>query len=111
MKNEKSMFLELLGESPMIKVLDFLLVSRDFDYSRMEIAKNSDLSWNTLASIWHSLESEGIVIKTRRVGKRDMFKLNTAAEKVKLLMKFDDMLINYSIENVASAKKEVTEVA
>ncbi len=58
---------------------------------------NIDLALNL-----SDLERDGIVIKTRRAGKQDMFKLNTGSEKVKLLMKFDEMLINYSINEAAN---------
>lgn len=38
---EESTFVRLLGNSPMIKVLDFLLVDRESDYSKKELAENS----------------------------------------------------------------------
>lgn len=66
---EESIFLKLIGNSPLSKVLDFLLTSRDFDYSKKEIAENSEISYNTLNSIWSQLISNDIIVKTRRIGK------------------------------------------
>ena len=104
------MFVELLGESPVIKVLDFLLVARDFDYSKSEIAENAEISWNTLASIWPFLFGNEIIIKTRRVGKQDMFKLNMDNEKVRMLIKFDNELIKYSIDTAAKSATQGLQV-
>ena len=66
---EESIFLKLIGNSPLSKVLDFLLTSRDFDYSKKDIAENSEISYNTLNSIWSQLISNDIIVKTRRIGK------------------------------------------
>ena len=42
---EKSIFVKTFGDYPLIKVLDFLLYSRDFDYPITEIAKNSEVNF------------------------------------------------------------------
>lgn len=101
---ENSIFIRLLGNSPMIKVLDFLLTDRDFDYSKKEIAENSEISYNTLSTIWPYLSGNSIITKTRRVGKQDMFKLNTNSKYVKSMLHLFDSLIKDSIEE---AKKQV----
>lgn len=98
---EESMFVRLLGGSPSVKVLDFLFTARDFDYSKKEIAENSEVSWNTLASIWSWLLDSGILIKTRRIGKQDMFEINKENALVKILMKTYDELIMYSIDEAS----------
>ncbi len=36
-----SIFIRTFGDYPLIRVLDFLLYSRDFDYLITEIARNS----------------------------------------------------------------------
>ncbi len=99
------MFVRLFGGAPTVKVLDFLFTSRDFDYSKKDIAENSNVSWNTLASIWGWLSDSGVVIKTRRVGKQDMFKANKDSPLVKILMRTYDELITYSIDEAA---KQIT---
>lgn len=86
---EDSIFVEVFGGSPMIRVLDFLITFADFDYPLTEIAKNSKISYSTLQIFWHKLEKNNIVIKTRRVGKSDLFKLNVTNPAVKQLIKLD----------------------
>lgn len=104
-ETENSLFLQLLGDSPLLKVLDFLLESRELDYSKKEIAESSNVSWNTLEKIWPHLLYKKIVVKVRKVGKQEMFKLNSENELVKVLIVFDDSLLKYSIEAAGKEAK------
>ena len=88
MKNE-TIFIEVFGNNPIIKVLDFLITFQQFDYPLTEIAKNSEVSYSTLQTFWEKLEKNRIVIKTRRVGKSDLYKLNTTNPAIKQLIKLD----------------------
>ncbi len=99
MKNE-SVFAEVFGNNPMIKVLDFLITFQAFDYPLTEMAKNSGISYSTLQTFWSKLVKNNIVIKTRRVGKSDLYKLNTKNPAVQQLIKLDWNLVK-------GAEKEV----
>jgi len=92
MKNE-TIFVEVFGRNPITKVLDFLITFQLFDYPLTEIAKNSGVSYSTLQTFWDRLERNHIVIKTRRVGKSDLYKLNTKNPAVRQLLKLDWNLI------------------
>jgi len=85
----QSIFVEIFGSNPIIKVLDFLITFQSFDYPLTEIAKNSGVSYSTLQTFWDRLERNNIIIKTRRVGKSDLYKLNTNNPAVKQLLKLD----------------------
>lgn len=89
----KSVFLEVFGDNPIMKVLDFLITFQLFDYPLTEIAKNSQVSYSTLQTFWNKLEKNNIVIKTRRIGKSDLYKLNTKNPAVKQLIKLDWNLV------------------
>ena len=95
MKNE-TVFIEVFGNSPIMKVLDFLITFQLFDYPLTEIARNSKVSYSTLQTFWNKLEKTKIVIKTRRVGKSDLYKLNTNNPAIKQLIKLDWNLIKGS---------------
>ena len=90
---EKTIFVEIFGSNPVIKVLDFLITFQLFDYPLTEIAKNSGVSYSTLQTFWDKLLRNHIVIKTRRIGKSDLYKLNTDNPAVKQLIKLDWNLI------------------
>ena len=84
----KTAFLEIFGESPILKVLDFLIVNEDFDYSMTDIAEQSEVGYSTLKLFWNKLEKERIVVNTRTVGKAKMYKLNIANLVVKKFREF-----------------------
>lgn len=96
----KTIFIEVFGSNPVIKVLDFLITFQLFDYPLTEIARNSGVSYSTLQTFWEKLEKNCIVIKTRRVGKSNLYKINTKNPAVKQLLKLDWNLIK-------GAEKEV----
>lgn len=73
---EKTVFIEIFGEHPLLKVLDFFMVYEDFDYSMTDIAKFSGVGYSTLKLFWDKLEKEKFVVLTRTVGKAKMYKLN-----------------------------------
>lgn len=83
----KTAFLQIFGDSPILRVLDFLVVNEDFDYSMTDIANFSEVGYSTLKLFWAKLEKENIVINTRIVGKAKMYKLNLANP---ILKKFRD---------------------
>lgn len=87
--DKKTSFLEVFGSNPTMKILDFLITFQSFDYPLTEIAKNSGVGYSTLQGIWNNFEKNSLVIKTRRVGKSDLFKLNTQNPAVKQLIKLD----------------------
>lgn len=100
MKNE-TVFVEVFGNNPVMKVLDFLITFQLFDYPLTEIAKNAGVSYSTLQTFWDKLERNNIVIKTRRVGKSDLFKLNTKNPAMKQLIKLDWNLVKGVEEEIA----------
>lgn len=98
--DKQTIFIEIFGTNPIIKVLDFLITFQAFDYPLTEIAKNSGVGYSTLQTFWGKLEKNQIVIKTRRVGKSDLYKLNTNNPAVKQLIKLDWNLIKGSEQEI-----------
>ncbi|GAI85042.1 unnamed protein product, partial [marine sediment metagenome] len=49
---DKSLFIEFMGDSPMIRVLDYLLTERDLDFSITDMAENAGIGRATLYRIW-----------------------------------------------------------
>lgn len=88
-KENKSFFLMQFGDTPQLRVLDFLIGFNFFDYPMTEIARNSNVSYNSLKVFFDNFVKSGIVIKTRKIGKSDYYKLNTDNSFVKNLIKLD----------------------
>ncbi len=106
MENE-STFIEIFGNNPVMKVIDFLISFQMFDYSLTEIAKNSEVSYSTLQTFWEKLERNNIVIKTRRIGKSNLYKLNTNNPAVQQLIKLDWNLVKPQIEKNFSENRVI----
>ena len=85
----KSSFRLVFGDSPIVKVIDFFLDNMEFDYSLTDIAKKSDIGWSTLHSFWKDIVKLGIVTKTRRIGRAELYKLNITSPVVKKLIDLD----------------------
>jgi hypothetical protein len=88
-KQNKTFFLETLGDTPQLRVMDFLIGNFFFDFPMTEIARSANVSYNSLKIFFNEFIDKGILIKTRRIGKSDYFKLNTDNSFVKNLMQLD----------------------
>jgi len=84
----KSIFLETFGDSPVNRVLDFLIVFDQFDYSMMDIAKKAGVGYSTLKELIKELLKKGLIIQSRISGKSKMYKLNKDNPLVKKFVEF-----------------------
>jgi len=89
---EESIFIQTFGSYPLIRILDFLIYSRDFDYPITEIAKNANVNFQTLKKLWPDLEERKIIIKTRMLGGTELYKINIANPVVQKLIELNNFL-------------------
>lgn len=89
---EQSVFIRTFGDYPLIRVLDFLIYSRDFDYPITEIARNANVNFQTLKKLWPQLEQERLVISTRTLGGTILYKINVAHPRVQKLIELNNFL-------------------
>ena len=101
----KSLLTGLLGDSPTVRVLDYLLTERELDFSITDMAKNAGIGRATLYRIWGALIKNRLILPTRVIGKAKLFKLNKENPKVRKLIEIDDMLILEELKK--RAHKEV----
>ena len=105
---EKSLFLEREGYTPKNKVLDFLIVAQDFDYSLKEIAKYSKVSYPCIKQLKKKLVKDKWITLTRKVGKAQMYKLNIKLSKVQKFIDFYWAVVNEEVENKLGIKNKET---
>ncbi len=86
---EESSLRLVFGNAPMIKILDFLIDNQEFDYSLTDIAQGADIAWSTLHEYWPRFVQLGIVLQTRRIGRAELYKLDTRHPLVKRLLELD----------------------
>ena len=92
-KENKSLFLQYFGDTPQLRVMDFLIDNHFFDFPMTEIAKGSNVSYNSIKLFFDNWVENGLIIKTRKVGKSDYFKLNLENSFIKNLIKLDWILV------------------
>ena len=96
-----------MGNTPFVRVVDFLLENRPFDYSKTQIAKNSDVGWSTLHGIWKVLERTQIVKQTRIVGKSQMYRLNEENAVVRKLIELDAKITEMYADRIAEEELKI----
>ncbi len=94
----RTAFIEAFGSSPLIRVLDFLMTYREFDYSLTDIAKESGVGWNTLHSFFFTLVEKGIIKETRQVGRAKLYKLNTDSLIAKKLIEINNLVTSKAVD-------------
>ncbi|PIN85879.1 hypothetical protein COV19_07350 [Candidatus Woesearchaeota archaeon CG10_big_fil_rev_8_21_14_0_10_44_13] len=100
----KPLLANLLGDSPTVRVLDYLLTERELDFSITDMAKNSGIGRATLYRMWDDLIKNEIIVHTRDVGKAKLYRLNKGKPEVKKLIEIDDMLILGELKKKAGSK-------
>ena len=104
---EESIFINLLGDCPLIRILNNFLIFREFDYSLTDVAESSNVAWSTLNLLWPKLEKNKIVVHTRNVGKAKMYKLDVENKIVQDLIKFADSIVwNYTDSEILKEETE-----
>ena len=101
---EKSVFLEMEGYTPKNRVLDFLIVAQDFDYSLKDIAKYSKVSYPCIKQLKKELVKDKWINLTRKVGKAQMYKLNLKNKKVQKFVDFFWAVVTEEVENSLDIK-------
>lgn len=94
----RSIFLKFHGDTPKNRVLSFLIVHQEYDYSMKDIAKYAKIGYTTLKSFWKEFVKRELVINTRKVGRAKMYKLNLANPVVKKFVEFYWTVIENEIE-------------
>ncbi len=92
-KQNKSLFLQHLGDTPQLRIFDFLIDNHPFDYPMTEIARGANVSYNSFKLLFPKLIESEILVKSRRVGKSDYYSFNLENPFVKNLIKLDWILV------------------
>ena len=75
-----------------MRILQHLVEGRDFDYTLTDLL-NARVSWGTLNKLMPKLTELGIIVKTRKIGRATLYKMNPNNETAKQLIILYDNLI------------------
>ena len=90
---EETIFTRAIGNTPKIKVLEFLIEGRELDYSISDIAEGAGIGRTTLFRIWGDMISTGIIKHTRDIGNAKLYKLNIENNFVRKMVEMFDALV------------------
>ncbi len=106
---EESIFLDYVGDTPRMRILQYLIEGRDFDYTLTDML-NAGVSWGTLNTLVPTLLELGIVIKTRKIGRATLYKVNKDNVAIRQLIELYSNLLLEKLNLVEEQTKRKVEV-
>ncbi len=94
----KSLLLQLTGEHPLFKIIDFLIENKGLDLTKSDIANGANIARASLFNYWPELEKYGIVKVTRKFGKTKLYVLNAGSPITKQILELEKTLIQQTME-------------
>ena len=104
---QESIFAEYFGDTPMVRILNFLMLGKDFDYSMTDIAEGSHVGWTSFTRAWRELEKKKVVVPTRVIGRAKLYKLNTEDPTVQKLIKLHWEIIKTETDKMLSKRRVI----
>jgi len=90
---EETIFTKAIGNTPKIKVLEFLIEGRELDYSISDIAEGAGIGRTTLFRIWGDLIDLKVIKHTKDIGNAKLYRLNMENPFVKKMIGLFDTLV------------------
>jgi len=91
------------------KILDFLVVFQEFDYSISDIAEYSGIGFKTALEVIRDLEEQQVIVKTRNVGRALMYKLNLESKHTQSINRLATDIAVRSVKENKKSKNSVKE--
>ena len=101
-QDEPTLFREIFGDTPKIRVLEYLIEGRELDHSIGDIAEGAVINRVTLFRMWGSIEKSKLIIHTRDIGNAKLYKLNMSNPYVLVLIEMFDKIINAEFQKVVA---------
>ena len=89
----KGIFCEIYGRSIRTQILEYILTFQSSDFAVSDIAEEVKISRPKAYEYANKFEKQGYIVKSRVIGRTQLYKLNKEHKHVKLLMRtFNDCL-------------------
>ncbi len=85
MNDESSVLLSLFGNSPHMKIIDYLLEFPNNEFTTGELVEAIGMSKTTVPKILELLVEQGLILKTEKIGKSQPYKINLKDQIIKLI--------------------------
>jgi len=91
---------DFFGNSVFVKVVDFFLENRFWDYTKSDVAKHVGNSRQRIYGVWPTLERYEVVVPSRKIGGTTLYKTNLESPIVKNLSKLSLSIATNGIEEI-----------
>ncbi|WP_304327844.1 winged helix-turn-helix domain-containing protein [Candidatus Culexarchaeum yellowstonense] len=102
--------IKAFGNSPKLRILDYLLDYKLNDFTKKEIIEALGMSKITFYKYFKDLEDLGLVIPSRKIGRATLYRINLENPMVKLLIEYEMQLSLQIAEREAQKMKKIMEV-
>lgn len=92
---------DLFQRHAIVKILDFLTLYKDFEYTRTDIINETGISRRTLYQVWPILERFDLVKVTKSSGMIKFFKLNAENPISRALIVLEDRISFFEADRIA----------
>ena len=89
------MLKHVLGNLPVIRILDFMLDNQGHDFTKKEIAEEAGIGPTAMKNNFQNLVECGVVFEARRIGGVGLYALDVTNEMTQSLIEFDAQLTEY----------------
>ena len=91
--------LESVFRNTTARVLDFLVLNQEFDYSASEISKITQIPLRSLQRVLLNLVEKELIMETGKIGNTKMYIINSKSQFAELLRQYVLATININIDN------------
>jgi len=106
-----SLLTKALGDSPKLRILDYLLDYKLNDFTKKEIVEALGMSKLTFYKYFKDLVELGLVTPSRKIGRATLYKINLENPIVKMLIDCETKLSLQIAEQEAEKLKEKATVS
>lgn len=103
----ESLLIKALGNSPKLRILDYLLDYKLNDFTKREILEALGMSKLTLQKYFKNLEELGLITESRKIGRATLYKINLENPMIKMLIEYETQLSLQIADQEAKKGKEV----
>ena len=106
---EESLFLDYVGDNPHMRIVQYLIEGNDFDYTLTDML-NAGVSWGTLNTLIPKFLELGLIVKTRKIGRATLYKINQNNVAIKQLMELYHQLLLEKLNHLEEQTTKKIEV-
>lgn len=100
---DDTIFLEVMGKSPVNKVLDFLIENERDSWTMREISEGRNVGYSTLKILLPRMVRHKLIIITREVGKTKLYKINKENDIIRYLYKIYKIMEKQALDEFVKA--------